>query len=742
MVTPASTQSKSEESVLPGSAERDAGASSVSSGKLSLTLSTSRTFTSNGALLSKHRISSNNISCNGTPEGAPAVRRQPEGTFSGGQQKLTSDQPTIRRVREMKEPLDLKREKSVLGPRSPRSVTSMKTISARNGRVTSTRGTTAGPASSYEETAFRQTCTMKAGVPSTTEREAETSRAASSRLPSENLSNTIVSTPIDVRANQRVSGSSGISARDFHQHGAISGNVAFCPSRDHSPVPFSKVDQMKKLDVHDTNELLADGAGLRSTSSAPASLNRRVAWSLQQAASTPGATCTEPSQRAVRFENMESEGAFTQRTRTPVVNSLGDGEDLAPRNGCDLTKPPAAVSSETISSAGVPPPQRYSNAPATSTETLPVVLMTLLAVGQSENPAKTSEICGLASGVSSTAVSVELTLSPTIGPGKGGSRDSTRTAEDPDHHKKDTLSERTIVLPQRRMSRGQLNRSPAQPKEDNVQDMSVRQDDGEGGPTALRSPHPTTYRGATATATPQQQTPKTRATVADSMHAGVSRRENNSVASESSREIVLYTGGQHLPTDQCGAAQVSPVELVNFTFTAKKHSPFNPLACPTTSVPLHSSRNEAGPRGDGAAASSVPIGFSVGESTPTSFSLGSRGGPVDRLDAARAWEGQRPEWVVISAEKAKQAAQKLRDEADKNRVLESTIKKHNRERVLIYDAAMKQVSTTVGGGMILSWSQIAEKKKRPLKHTRYSLKTVSLEVNERSEYSTSILLLC
>lgn len=472
---------------------------------------------------------------------------------------------------------------------------------------------------------------------------------------------------------------------------------------------------MKKLDVHETNEPLADGAGLRSTSPAPASLNLRVPWSLQQAASTPGAACTEPSQRAVRFENMESEGAFTHRACPPVVNPPGDGEDLAPRNCFDLTEPPAAVSSETLSSAGVPPPQLYSHAPATSTETLPVVSMTLLTVEQSGNPAKTPEICGLSSGVPSTAVSVELTLSPTIGPGKGGSRKSTRTAEDPGPHKKDTLSERTIVLHQRLTSRGQLNRSPAQPKEDKVQDMSVRQDDGEGGSTALRSPHPTTYRGATATGTPQQQTPKTRATVAESIHAGVPRRENNSVARESSRAIVLYTGGQHLPTDQCGAARVSPHELVNFTFTAQNVSPFNPLARPTTSVPLHSSRNEARPRRAGAAASSVPIGFSEGESTTTSVSLGSRRGPVDRLDAVRAWEGQRPEWVVISAEKAEQAAQKLRDEADKNRVLESTIKKHNRERVLIYDAAMKQVSTAVGGGMFLSWLQIAEKIQTPPK---------------------------
>lgn len=56
---------------------------------------------------------------------------------------------------------------------------------------------------------------------------------------------------------------------------------------------------------------------------------------------------------------------------------------------------------------------------------------------------------------------------------------------------------------------------------------------------------------------------------------------------------------------------------------------------------------------------------------------------------------QRTQWVVISAEQAEQAARRLRLETEKTKVLESTVQKHKRERIKIFDAAMKQASIFV-----------------------------------------------
>ena len=52
---------------------------------------------------------------------------------------------------------------------------------------------------------------------------------------------------------------------------------------------------------------------------------------------------------------------------------------------------------------------------------------------------------------------------------------------------------------------------------------------------------------------------------------------------------------------------------------------------------------------------------------------------------------QRPDWVVVPVAQAEQAARKLRDQVNKTKELEVAVKKHKRERVLLYDAAMKQV---------------------------------------------------
>lgn len=69
----------------------------------------------------------------------------------------------------------------------------------------------------------------------------------------------------------------------------------------------------------------------------------------------------------------------------------------------------------------------------------------------------------------------------------------------------------------------------------------------------------------------------------------------------------------------------------------------------------------------------------------------SESGRIDNQDTAHV------QWVVISSEEAEQKEQcvkKLRLEMGKNRLLEQTIKKYEKERLMIYDAAMRQVSVS------------------------------------------------
>ncbi|CAM9795518.1 unnamed protein product [Scytosiphon promiscuus] len=58
----------------------------------------------------------------------------------------------------------------------------------------------------------------------------------------------------------------------------------------------------------------------------------------------------------------------------------------------------------------------------------------------------------------------------------------------------------------------------------------------------------------------------------------------------------------------------------------------------------------------------------------------------------RGVEERRSNWMIVSAEQVEHTAEKLRHQAEKNKVLESAIEDHKRERILIYDAAMKQAA--------------------------------------------------
>ncbi|CAB1114152.1 unnamed protein product [Ectocarpus sp. CCAP 1310/34] len=72
---------------------------------------------------------------------------------------------------------------------------------------------------------------------------------------------------------------------------------------------------------------------------------------------------------------------------------------------------------------------------------------------------------------------------------------------------------------------------------------------------------------------------------------------------------------------------------------------------------------------------------------------GTQLGPVlSPLNVEGGKEHYQSKWMIVSKEQVEQTAKKMRDQAEKNKALETTVKSHKRERVLIYDAAMKQAA--------------------------------------------------
>lgn len=59
-------------------------------------------------------------------------------------------------------------------------------------------------------------------------------------------------------------------------------------------------------------------------------------------------------------------------------------------------------------------------------------------------------------------------------------------------------------------------------------------------------------------------------------------------------------------------------------------------------------------------------------------------------------QGGQSQWVVMSKEKAEEAVKKLQNETRKNETLQAKLEKHKHDRVLIYNAAMKQVENNEG----------------------------------------------
>ncbi|CAM9176054.1 unnamed protein product [Ectocarpus sp. 6 AP-2014] len=72
---------------------------------------------------------------------------------------------------------------------------------------------------------------------------------------------------------------------------------------------------------------------------------------------------------------------------------------------------------------------------------------------------------------------------------------------------------------------------------------------------------------------------------------------------------------------------------------------------------------------------------------------GTQLGPaLPPLNVEGGKERHQSKWMIVSKEQVEQTAEKMRDQAEKNKALETTVKSHKSERVLIYDAAMKQAA--------------------------------------------------
>lgn len=153
------------------------------------------------------------------------------------------------------------------------------------------------------------------------------------------------------------------------------------------------------------------------------------------------------------------------------------------------------------------------------------------------------------------------------------------------------------------------------------------------------------------------------------------------VTCESSRAIVPYIGGE-------GISQLPKRQLYSFIYD-DYHSTitgFDPVVSRLLALPPPALGSEVGPP------TNCP---SRAPNLTTRSSSSDCSGSHPRTPPATATmpqnPDQRPDWVVVPVAQAEQAARKLRDQVNKTKELEVAVKKHKRERVLLYDAAMKQV---------------------------------------------------
>ena len=187
--------------------------------------------------------------------------------------------------------------------------------------------------------------------------------------------------------------------------------------------------------------------------------------------------------------------------------------------------------------------------------------------------------------------------------------------------------------------------------------------------------------GAKAT-TAQPQAGKLRTTTLGPCDGAIFARGSR-VRCEDSRAIVPYIGGEE-------TAQLPKRQLYSLIFEDHhdKITGFDPVVSRLSALPPPSLGNEAGPSTNCPSSDLNLTTYRIGSDCSGSHPEIS---PSTATATMPQNPEQRPGWVVVSAAQAEQAARKLRDQLNKTKELEVTVKKHKRERVLLYDAAMKQV---------------------------------------------------
>lgn len=208
------------------------------------------------------------------------------------------------------------------------------------------------------------------------------------------------------------------------------------------------------------------------------------------------------------------------------------------------------------------------------------------------------------------------------------------------------------------------------------------------GPAGLRPPPPVLGNVEAAATTGPPQANKLGTTTLEPCD-GATFASGNRVKCESSRAIVPYIGNGEYATLQLPKRQ----QLYNFIYEGRDNSTpgFDPVISRISASHPPSLVSEGGPSTNCQSTALDLATYSSASDCPGSYPV------IPPATATMPHDPeQRPDsWVVLSAAQAEQAAQKLRDQVQKTKELEGTVKRHKRERVLLYDAAMKQVDPLI-----------------------------------------------
>lgn len=203
-------------------------------------------------------------------------------------------------------------------------------------------------------------------------------------------------------------------------------------------------------------------------------------------------------------------------------------------------------------------------------------------------------------------------------------------------------------------------------------------------PAGLRSPHPALGNVEATATTGSPQANKLGTTPLEPCDGAIFA-SGNRVKCGSSRAIVPYIGD-----GECAALQLpKSQELYHFFYEGRESNipGFDPVFSRLLATHPPSVVGEGDPSIN---CQSTALDLAV-YSSASGYPGSHPGTPPATATMPQSPE-QRPEnWVVLSAAQAEQAARNLRDQVRKTKELEGTVKKHERERVLLYDAVMKQV---------------------------------------------------